>query len=978
MKKLFILTLVIFSSTQTIDAQIIKDIIKAKDKITGITVDKLSRDPITTSFRDVDKKRHIQDDYGNTQNFTNIFQQEYTAKKGFQLAPGFYEGAFKSFCVKAGTVAPNKGSGRFYSELKGPKKDIIKTILAALHNDSSLKQREVQLLLWAIIAKTDFQKMQGPVKVTALKILSAKEITRLSKGALDGLARKQLNKLTYKSDALRAVINAENNLRVKYYQGARTYAEYEDIAMIAGVEPVVSGWEQGRWIKHPDGYYLRYYPSGYAKTRTQIYVPDSAGTVFFNGSGDIAVPPGSGQRLLQTNLPYGNVGIVETTEDPDKIRCINRVDPTIDKAIKTQMIMQNLPGLVAAVFQNGEIIHMKAYGYSDISKKEKLTTETVMHWASISKTITSTAALQLAEDPNIDYNINDLATDHCAPYWPSSVEYTSTQDNDGIDERPGKITLSHLLQNRSGIQHYGRIETPDGRKKWTTIATDTINFWRSNNDYIPENDLFNARSSVGEFNKSVLGFAPGMGSSYTTFGFNLLGATIDEASPDGYVSWVRRNIANPTGMSSLRVAKVRKPSGLVDIYDSPISGHGMSQDGVLKIIKTTDKESVLPGGGWESNICDLAKFSIHLAQGDFFEQSDDVLWNVPNGQNYKYGIRSKNLGTTNEMAYHGGKHSNLRSFMHFFPSDTTGIVLISPAVYAELSQVARVVYRSIGVRPNLYDVAGNDQTPLDKCRADMGDGNDLFNTIWHKKSNKDNTNLLIRTGLEHKLFYEEVERLRAAGYHCKDFETFREGNTRYWDGVFQKGHAQTKMWRNASKDAFVAKSAEMKNNGYRLLDLETYLGSDGKRYWAGIFRKTNDEYAVRLDRTTAAFAAIRESEQAAGRKLIDVEVYRANGQAMWNGVFSKGRPNKLNRNMTIVEFGLKRIERTRNGYKLIDYEYYKVSGEWKVAAIWEKTRHEEKIRALRTFCEIMDDHTLFSDLGYELVDWERLPGAADD
>lgn len=164
---------------QNSEAQILKGIIKAKDKIAGISLDKLSKDPITTSFKDVDKKRYIQDGYGDNETFANIFENEFVVKKGFRLVPGYYEGSFQSFCVKAGTVAPNKGSGRFYSELKGPKKDIIETILAALHNDRSLKQREVQLLLWAIIAKTDFYKMKGPVKVTALKILKVNEITKI-------------------------------------------------------------------------------------------------------------------------------------------------------------------------------------------------------------------------------------------------------------------------------------------------------------------------------------------------------------------------------------------------------------------------------------------------------------------------------------------------------------------------------------------------------------------------------------------------------------------------------------------------------------------------------------------------------------------------------------------------------------------------------------------------------------------------------
>ncbi|MBX2845273.1 MAG: hypothetical protein KTR13_03585 [Saprospiraceae bacterium] len=368
MKTIFSIVCFVTCFTLTSSAQILKDIQKAKDKIGGITVDKLSRDPITTSFKDVDKNSIQPETLGADENYANLHAQPFDPSSGFSLSPGYYEADVQSFCVKAGTYMPTQGSGRFYAELKGPKADIFETLLYALHNNREVDQRDVQLLMWAIIAKTDFKKMSGPIKLTALELLSTKDIARLSKGSLEALGEKKLRNLAMKNDATAAIIRAENNLRSKFYQGVRNYAEYEEIAMLAGVEPVVTGYEKGKWSKHPDGYYVRYIPYGYSRTNVQVYVPSGSGTVIFNALGDIAVPASTNaQRLLQTNIPwddpdwsYGNPTsddpkevdptppaeepdpIPEETDEPDEATSTQEVPCDID----TDTILENTPAEV--------------------------------------------------------------------------------------------------------------------------------------------------------------------------------------------------------------------------------------------------------------------------------------------------------------------------------------------------------------------------------------------------------------------------------------------------------------------------------------------------------------------------------------------------------------------------------------------------------------------------------------------------------
>ena len=62
----------------------------------------------------------------------------------------------------------------------------------------------------------------------------------------------------------------------------------------------------GRWSLHPDGYYVRYIPSGYSSTRTEIWVPEGSPAVGkeYDPATHIAVPGNtSRQRLIQSARP---------------------------------------------------------------------------------------------------------------------------------------------------------------------------------------------------------------------------------------------------------------------------------------------------------------------------------------------------------------------------------------------------------------------------------------------------------------------------------------------------------------------------------------------------------------------------------------------------------------------------------------------------------------------------------------------------
>ena len=278
-------------------------------KILG--VDKLLKQPaaITTNFKDVDRTGEMMPDFKSTEKYQPLYLLPKNPEGGYILCEGYYEMTNKSYCLQAGTYGPSKGDGYMFAPVLGPKQAIVISILKNAEKHAEVTQHDVQILLWTIIARTKFANYAGNVKLTALKLLSTKELTQLEGGALGILPIDLLQKAKDQMPAgLQAVFEAENNIRQLVASGNYTYADMEKYAILAGMAPPRTDVPRGIWTKHPDGYFVRYLPSGYSVTKVQVYVPKelmTAGTkLIYDAAGDIACPANTGaQRLAQTNEP---------------------------------------------------------------------------------------------------------------------------------------------------------------------------------------------------------------------------------------------------------------------------------------------------------------------------------------------------------------------------------------------------------------------------------------------------------------------------------------------------------------------------------------------------------------------------------------------------------------------------------------------------------------------------------------------------
>jgi CubicO group peptidase (beta-lactamase class C family) len=640
----------------------------------------------------------------------------------------------------------------------------------------------------------------------------------------------------------------------------------------------------------------------------------------------------------QTNpSSFGEGGLVTVLPSDSSVNSGSPFNTDIiDDIVYEEMIRQNLPGMAVGVYKKGVVDYTKGYGFLDIDRTMPITDNTILRWASISKTITAVATFQL-EVKKGNFTINDKVVTHY-PHWTS--KFNNKEVSDKINKN--NITIRNLLNNRSGINHYTRdLNKTPGK------------FPNSGSTY-DSNNSFNANSAVDIFRTANLVFKPDSTYMYSTNGFTLLGAVIDENYFDGYPNFVKKNIKDKLDMSGFRVSRNPKYRGFKKKFD-----------GIIEEQPIGSKEFVLPGGGWESNVKALLNFAKGIVNGELLKNTSD-LWQSdgnesdPNDEDYKRGVYSRGSGENLEV-WHGGNHDNLTTLLYTMPNNDIAVVLMIPIKAADRNNINQRIVNELG-----YSMSFSTD-PRDKCTKGTNSSSKNFVGLWRESTD----DVIIRRGLSTANFNKEWKFLGSNGYYLEDLESFtNDSGDLLWEGIFKKGNGKYAMWRNFDFTGFKNKWDEMRQMGYILFDLETYL-INGEQRWAGLFKKQSGANGLWRNLTTTGFADKRDEMTQQGKKLIDIEVHTSEGELKWSGVWIEGSGELLNRNYDYREFTKLIIERRKKGYKLMDIETYEVNGARKWAGIWDRSSKQQRHHLTYYYCGIMNKHTNYSDEGFELIDLQH-------
>jgi CubicO group peptidase (beta-lactamase class C family) len=198
--------------------------------------------------------------------------------------------------------------------------------------------------------------------------------------------------------------------------------------------------------------------------------------------------------------------------DPDRMKKIEAVLPTIDKIYKEYAEKNHFPGFTYGVVVDGKLIHTGTAGYTNISKKIPATTQSLFRIASMSKSFTTMAILQLRDAGKL--NLDDRAD-----------KYISEMRNTKLltADAPA-ITIRHLLTHAAGFPE----DNPWGDRQ----LADT-------ND-----ELLKLIQSPIAFSNT-----PGVAYEYSNLGITLLGYIIQKVSGKTYQQFINESIFKPLGMT---------------------------------------------------------------------------------------------------------------------------------------------------------------------------------------------------------------------------------------------------------------------------------------------------------------------------------------------------------------------------------------------------------------------------------------------
>lgn len=156
------------------------------------------------------------------------------------MRPGHWSIDVQSFCLFPGRrgPSPDDGHGYLWAPLKGSRPGIVQKLLDRYSQLNDIPQHEMQVLLWGVAAKAKMKQMPNRQQLLAARLLTPLELAAMEHDAL-GVIPPALRQQVYNAlpREVRAVAEAENNLRGLLEKANATYAELEAVAVLRGPEP---------------------------------------------------------------------------------------------------------------------------------------------------------------------------------------------------------------------------------------------------------------------------------------------------------------------------------------------------------------------------------------------------------------------------------------------------------------------------------------------------------------------------------------------------------------------------------------------------------------------------------------------------------------------------------------------------------------------------------------------------------------------
>lgn len=320
----------------------------------------------------------------------------------------------------------------------------------------------------------------------------------------------------------------------------------------------------------------------------------------------------------------------------------------LDAWIQSQMAYRGLPAMSVGVVYDQKLIWAKRFGFADVEKKVPATPATIYRMASVTKTFTATAIMQLRDAGKL--SLEDPVAKYL-PWFKIKSPFAGAP----------VITIRHLLTHTSGLPREAAYPYFTDNK-YPTL--DQIKETLPNQEAV---------------------YAPETHWKYSNLGLALAGEIVAQVSGEPYEVYMRDHILKPLGMDS---STVLFPVEARDRLAVPY-GRRMP-DGKREIRPDTDAKGITPAANLSSTVEDLARYlSFHIGDGKVagkpvlksstLREMHRVQWlqdDWKSGWGIGFAITRAESRT---IVGHGGWVPGYRTQISFSPEDKMGVIVLTDA-----------------------------------------------------------------------------------------------------------------------------------------------------------------------------------------------------------------------------------------------------------------------------------------------------------
>ncbi len=247
--------------------------------------------------------------------------------------------------------------------------------------------------------------------------------------------------------------------------------------------------------------------------------------------------------------------------------------------VETFMQENKVPGMSVAVSYKGQLVWSQGFGYADLENSLKVNNKTKFRIASVSKPVTAVLVARLYQSRvlDIDVPIHDYLTEYPQKRW--------------------EFTIRHLMTHSAGVRHYSALDT---------------NFKAYHNSI---------QNGLEIFKHDSLLFKPGSRFHYSSYGYNIIGAAIEEAIDNSFEKLLTDSLFILTGMNNSTIDDPYK------IITNRSKTYFLNEVNDIINAPFFDNRYKIPSGGILSTAEDLVQLANTVMYGEYLNlQSVELLF----------------------------------------------------------------------------------------------------------------------------------------------------------------------------------------------------------------------------------------------------------------------------------------------------------------------------------------------------------------